>query len=93
MPLSDSMSGPGAGHSMSAGSMSGGEKTGMPGAAMNAMPGKPADTSRPAPAAPGLSPQGEGAPNAAAYGAASGGGQVAEQMKAALLKYQALQEE
>lgn len=93
MPLTDSMSGPAAGPSMSAGSMSGGEKTGLPGAAMNAMPGKPADSSRPAPAAPGLSPQGEGAPNAAAYGPASGGGQVAEQMKAALLKYQALQEE
>lgn len=97
MPPTESMSGPAAGPSMSAGSMSGGEKTGLPGAAMNAMPGKPADSSRPAPAAPGLSPQGEGAPNAAAYGPASGGGQgggqVAEQMKAALLKYQALQEE
>lgn len=91
-PLPESVSGPAADQQMSAGSMQGGEKMGLPGSAMNVMPGEPRDESRPLPAAPGLS-----APSDSAFRDmnASGqtGGHVAEQMKAALLKYQALQDE
>ncbi|MGM0559436.1 MAG: hypothetical protein ACQETX_00020 [Pseudomonadota bacterium] len=82
-PLPESVSGPAADQQMSAGSMQGGEKMGLPGSAMNVMPGEPRGESRPAPAAPGLSDS----------GGAGTGGNVAEQMKAALLKYQALQDD
>ncbi|WP_022727743.1 hypothetical protein [Fodinicurvata sediminis] len=91
-PLPESVSGAAADQKMSAGSMQGGETMGLPGSAMNVMPGEPRDESRPLPAAPGLS-----APNDSAFrdmnATGQTGGNVAEQMKAALLKYQALEDE